>query len=837
MGRHRAVERRTLLVGGALGPARYVGRVGALAVALGIGAAVAGGGGTAWADDATGDDQGGTSAGVRSPAADGPGGHVANGGGASHGVKPAKRPPRMQQNNSGGAQTGTTRRSARHDAATADAATADVATDEPGGAAKAPGRTPKRRAATTPEAPVAAPVDTVTPAAPSSDTAEAPPRDDAVTDRHARHRNAEPAHVRVRIPAHDTVTVRRQTATLPADTPRTAPVRTSASTAIRPSVESSLTTPRLTPEPTTFPPARPIAKVVSNLLAAVGITAPSGVGTGDVPKAPMPLVMGVLQLLRRELDHAFPNPAAVAPRSLVTAAAAAVTTQPNAAASAVAAVPTPGDVASTPYGDIGQWMLKPNGEISNYGGAAQDGKPLLEPVNVIIVDTTSTTRAESIRKLNAAMKAAGFPASFPHTTGYQGLINGTVYGQQPTGILQAFSNNGTPQDHGRIFGPAPAENGQGFVWTGAFSTEGPSHGYQSFNDARDDLATALVASGAATSLGDVSMGNGGITGDHDGNAVVLRLDLPVPNAAPTATLKQNKPSGSTGTVTGKVTGKDADRDTLTYTGTTTTSKGTVTVSPTGAFTYTPTAAARHAAAADGAGTAGNTTDTFSITVSDDFGGATAVMVTVDVLPKNAAPSPKITVNKADPIAGTVKGTVAVTDADGDVVTRTASDPKSGAVVFDADGSFTYTPTEAARQLARAKKAVGADTFTVTVDDGHGGVKTVTVKTTIAPTDEAPAFDPAGPTVGAPAASNGSVKGSVSATDPENDAISFSAPKATTYGTVSVSSKGTFTYTPTAAARLAAASNPNLKDTFVITVTDRYGAVTDQSVTVPILPKP
>jgi VCBS repeat-containing protein len=434
------------------------------------------------------------------------------------------------------------------------------------------------------------------------------------------------------------------------------------------------------------------------------------------------------------------------------------------------------------------------------------------------------------------MKAAGFPASVPHTTGYRGLINGAVYGQQPSGILQAFSNNGSPQDHGRIFGAAPAEDGQGYVWTGAFSTEGSSHQYLSFDDARNDLAAALVASGAATRLEDVNMGNAGVTGDHDGHAVVLQLAPSPPNAAPTATVKPGKPSRSTGKVTGKVTAVDPEDDKLTYTGMTT-AKGTVTVTSRGSFTYTPTVGARHAAAATTA-TAGDKSDTFSITVTDAAGGVTTVPVTVTVVPKNAAPSTKVTVGTADALDGTVIGRVAVTDADGDVATFSSPHPASGPVAFNDDGTFTYQPSDAARQEARARGAIGSETFAVTVDDGHGGRKTVNVTVPIAPTDEAPIageleFDTR-------AAGTGVVKGSLQARDPDDDAFAFSGSTKTSKGTVSVSRKGTFTYTPTAAARRAAASatatDDDKTDTFFITVTDEFGAVTKQIVVVPILGK-
>ena len=130
MGQHCAgssATQRTLPAGRATGAARYIGRVGALAVALGVGAAVASGAGIARADDPAGNDPGGNSGGVQSPAADSVAGDptdsaaagVTPPAGASHGVKLGKtglvRLPQMLQNNSGGAHSSTVRRGARSD--------------------------------------------------------------------------------------------------------------------------------------------------------------------------------------------------------------------------------------------------------------------------------------------------------------------------------------------------------------------------------------------------------------------------------------------------------------------------------------------------------------------------------------------------------------------------------------------------------------------------------------------------------------------------------------------------------------------------------------------------
>jgi hypothetical protein len=70
------------------------------------------------------------------------------------------------------------------------------------------------------------------------------------------------------------------------------------------------------------------------------------------------------------------------------------------------------------------------------------------------------------------------------------------------------------------------------------------------------------------------------------------------NSAPTGTAIVEAPSDGGG-VLGAVIAADADSDTLSYT-VSTPGKGAVTVNPDGTFTYTPSAQARHDAAADGA---------------------------------------------------------------------------------------------------------------------------------------------------------------------------------------------------------------------------------------------
>jgi hypothetical protein len=215
----------------------------------------------------------------------------------------------------------------------------------------------------------------------------------------------------------------------------------------------------------------------------------------------------------------------------------------NARPSTTTTAPAPEQSVDTPYGEIGKWLIQPGGDVSEWGGQPYQGKTLVEPINVIIVDPNSTSTDESTKKLNRDMTLAGFPAQPIHSTGFMGMINGQPYQQQPTGDEQAFSDNLfiLPNDHARAFGPAPidADNDpttqEGYVWTVAASTETPgiydgalTHSYVSYDLARDILVLRLLLTGQATFVGIQPMNNSyntetETTGDHDGYAVVLAL--------------------------------------------------------------------------------------------------------------------------------------------------------------------------------------------------------------------------------------------------------------------------------------------------------------------------
>jgi YVTN family beta-propeller protein/VCBS repeat-containing protein len=90
-----------------------------------------------------------------------------------------------------------------------------------------------------------------------------------------------------------------------------------------------------------------------------------------------------------------------------------------------------------------------------------------------------------------------------------------------------------------------------------------------------------------------------------------------------------------------------------------------------------------------------------------------------------------------------------------------------------------------------------------------------------------------PTVGTPDASTGAVSGALNFTDADGDTLSYSLTQPST-GAVSITSAGVYTFIPTQAARQAAANGGPINTSFTVNATDGQ-ATTSVGVTVPIAP--
>lgn len=297
---------------------------------------------------------------------------------------------------------------------------------------------------------------------------------------------------------------------------------------------------------------------------------------------------------------------------------------------------------------------------------------------------------------------------------------------------------------------------------------------------------------------------------------------------------------ATGAMTGTVGVVDFDGDPLTYQLTGKPTKGKLVLKADGTYTYTPTARARHAAAKTGA-PASATTDSFTVLVSDGRYGTFTQTITIAIDPANKVPTVSTTIGKPQASTGAVKGTVKATDGDRDKVNFTWTAPAKGAVAVSSGGGFTYTPTAAALAAARAPGATYADktdTFTITVDDGHGGVVPVIVNVKIGAANIKPVW--AAPTLGNPQERSGVITGAINATDTDGDPLAYTVGR-TTKGTFTVNPDGTFTYTPTAAARAAAskrgASAAAKSETVSITVSDGFGGTVTKTIKLSIAKSP
>ncbi len=237
--------------------------------------------------------------------------------------------------------------------------------------------------------------------------------------------------------------------------------------------------------------------------------------------------------------------------------------------------------------------------------------------------------------------------------------------------VSAFFNNQTPQ-----LRPTQTTQSAAGVVTGLLNAvdpdsprlsytiaEGPTHGVaavspdgnwtytpdaavaagvtDSFRVTVSDAPSGFAIHGLAGLLNLLSFGLIGSRGDSSTSpvAVIVAPFTPANRAPVVSTPVVGTPNALTGVVTGIVSATDADGDTLTYSAPTTTAKGAIIINAgTGAFTYTPTVAARNTAAAPGA-TAADRADGFTVTVVDGRGGTASTAVTVAVSPTPDASTP------------------------------------------------------------------------------------------------------------------------------------------------------------------------------------------------------
>ncbi len=179
----------------------------------------------------------------------------------------------------------------------------------------------------------------------------------------------------------------------------------------------------------------------------------------------------------------------------------------------------------------------------------------------------------------------------------------------------------------------------------------------------------------------------------------LSLEIDAVNVAPVASAMLASTAEDTAMAAQLPAASDADGDALSYALASAAAHGSASVSPSGAFSYSP--------AADYFGA-----DSFSYRVSDGRGGSHSYTVSLSVFSVNDAPTAgaaSATTTEDTPLSGQLP---AAFDADGDTVSYAkTSDPAHGSLSLGAAGAYVYTP---------ALNYSGTDGFDFSVSDGHGG---------------------------------------------------------------------------------------------------------------------
>lgn len=312
-----------------------------------------------------------------------------------------------------------------------------------------------------------------------------------------------------------------------------------------------------------------------------------------------------------------------------------------------------------------------------------------------------------------------------------------------------------------------------------------------------------------------------VTDANDGVIYANRLASPpvTANQAPQAGMPSVVATNrGTGAVSGLLNFTDPENGPMTYTVPAQPSSGTVTIAGS-TYTFTPTQSARDAAAISPG------PDAASITVrANDGEASSSVTFSVPILPPNHAPVAG-TPSVGEPViaTGAVSGSLNFTDADDDSLTYSVANQPVGGTVTFSGSTYTFTPTQAAREVAHAGGATSTS-VTVIADDGMAtGAVTFSVPISPAPpVNQAPLVF--GPSFRGTDALTGKVIGALQAIDPEDDSLSFTVTSQGANGTATIDASGVFTYTPTEAARLSAWMT-STTDRFTVTVSDGHSTAT------------
>ncbi|GLT20710.1 hypothetical protein GCM10007933_01610 [Zoogloea oryzae] len=332
-----------------------------------------------------------------------------------------------------------------------------------------------------------------------------------------------------------------------------------------------------------------------------------------------------------------------------------------------------------------------------------------------------------------------------------------------------------------VLGNDSDPEGDTLTVTGA--TVDPTKGTVTVNpDGTLTFTPAANVNGPVTITYTISDGHGGTT-TATATVNIAPIADPAILGTGTGTVKEDTPAQTTASGTLSIVDPDAGQAAFQPQTNVAGTYGTFNVATTGAWTYTVDNTKPVVQALKEGETK---TETFTVQSID----GTPTTVTINVVGTNDGPvaSPDTASTNEDvPVTFAVLGNDSDPDGDTLTVTGVTVDPTKGTVTVNPDGTLSFTP---------AANVNGPVIVTYTITDSHGGTTTGTATVNVAPQPDNAVLGSGTGTVKEDTPTQTTATGTLSIVDPDAGQAAFQPQSNTagTYGTFSVATTGTWTYT-------------------------------------------
>ena len=312
----------------------------------------------------------------------------------------------------------------------------------------------------------------------------------------------------------------------------------------------------------------------------------------------------------------------------------------------------------------------------------------------------------------------------------------------------------------------------------------------------------------------------------DGTTQVVTVTITGTNDAPVASPAVLAATEGGTPVTGSVTANDPDTNAVLTFALNGTPPAGLTFNPNGSYSFDPSNPAYVSLAAGQ-----QLVITVPYTVTDEFGATSTQNLVITITGTNSVPVAIASAFTVAEDAAVVNGSVTASDPDANsVLTFALNGTPPAGLVFNANGSYSFNPSNAAYQsLGVGQQQVITVPFTVTDDKGATSTKNLVI--TITGTNDAPAANPAAFTV----TEGGALfNGQVTATDIDANAVLTFALNGPAPAGLIFNANGSYSFDPTNPAYVALGAGQQQIITVPFTVTDDQGATSIRNITVTII---